>query len=211
MQEPVNTWTHFVTFIVGVVGLILLIILSWGTVSKLVTMLIFGLSILVLYAASTTYHWVKANTKSKRILKKVDHMSIYLLIAGTYTPILYYGLHGNWRLSMLITIWTLTLVGIILKLFCSKVPRSISTLLYVFMGWLAVIPFFQLIHTLPLQAIILMVAGGLAYSMGALIYATKIFNFFPNKFGFHEIFHLFVSAGTILHFIMISVYVLPLH
>lgn len=210
IQEPVNTWTHFITFLAGLVGLIILLVFSWGKPPKLFTMLIFGLSVLILYGASTMYHWVKANTRKKRLLRKMDHMSIFILIAGTYTPILYYGLGGKWRLVMLITIWTLALVGAVLKLFFSNIPRSLSTFLYVFLGWLAIIPFFKLLHTLPIQAIVLMIAGGVAYTLGALIYATKTCNFFPNKFGFHEIFHLFVSAGSVLHFVMIGVYILPI-
>lgn len=210
MKEPVNTLTHFITFLVAIVGLVFLILLSRSTPSALVTMTIYGVSVILLYGASSLYHWVTTTPKKELFLRKMDHCAIYLLIAGSYTPVFYFGLDGLWKWIMLACVWGLTIVGIVMKLFFMNVPRYVSTAFYLILGWIAVIPFVQLIHTLPIGAIVLMILGGVFYSVGAVIYATKCFNFFPGKFGFHEIFHLFIMAGSAVHFAMMVVYILPL-
>ncbi len=210
MKEPVNTWTHFVTFLAGLVGLVFLIILSRDHTSKLITMTIYGVSVILLYGASTLYHWVKTTPQKERMLRKLDHISIFVLIAGTYTPVFYYGLSGAWKWAMLGAIWALALIGIVLKVFFIGVHRSVSTVFYISLGWMALIPLFKLVQALPPGAISLMFLGGVAYTAGGVIYATKKLNLFPNKFGFHEIFHLFVSLGSVLHFVMILRFVLPM-
>ncbi|AQS56785.1 PAQR family membrane homeostasis protein TrhA [Novibacillus thermophilus] len=210
MKEPVNTWTHFVTFIAAIVGLVFLITLTRENMTKLVTMTIYGVSIIVLYGASSLYHWIKTTPRKEYILRKIDHVAIYVFIAGSYTPVFYYGLEGSWRWTMLSAVWVLAFVGIVIKLAFVQTPRLISTAFYVTLGWIAVVPFVQLVDNLPLGAIVLMMAGGIAYTIGAVIYATKSFDFYPNRFGFHEIFHLFVMAGSILHFIMMVAFIVPL-
>ncbi|TCS93493.1 PAQR family membrane homeostasis protein TrhA [Hazenella coriacea] len=209
MKEPVNTWTHFITFLAAIVGLVFLILLSYDNVSKLVTMTIYGVSVILLYGASSLYHWVRTTPNKELILKKIDHIAIYILIAGSYTPVFFFGLEGGWKWTMLIAVWVLTLIGIFLKIWFIHAPRYLSTTFYVCLGWIAVIPMIQLVHSLPLGAIILMFAGGVVYTIGAVIYATKCFDFFPNKFGFHEIFHLFIMGGTIIHFIMMVIFIIP--
>lgn len=208
IKEPVNALTHFAMFLAGLVGLGLLLWKGWGTTAGVTVSLIFGLSIITLYGASTLYHWLKTTPRRELILRKFDHISIYVLIAGTYTPILYYGLEGLWRWIMLATIWGLSTVGAILKVWLVGLPRMLTAGFYLLLGWLAVIPFGQLLQTLARPAMILLVAGGAAYTVGAIIYATKIFNFAPKRFGFHEIFHIFVGLGTVLHFLMIYLFVI---
>lgn len=208
IKEPVNALTHFAMFLFGVVGLGLLIWRAWGTVSGVTVAVVFGLSIILLYGASTLYHWIRTTPKKELLLRKLDHISIYVLIAGTYTPVLYYGLEGRWRWVLLGTIWVLAIVGAVLKIWLVSLPRAVTAGFYLGLGWLAVIPLKQLVQTLPKPAIVLMLAGGLAYTLGAIIYATKIFNFVPKRFGFHEVFHIFVGLGTILHFLMVFLFVL---
>lgn len=210
IKEPVNTWTHFITFLAGIVGLVFLILLSWENTSKLITMTIYGVSVILLYGASSLYHWVKTTPRKELMLKKLDHIAIYILIAGSYTPVFYYGLVGWWKWIMLSAVWALTVIGIVLKLWFIHAPRYVSTAFYVTLGWIAVIPFIQLVDNLPIGAIVMMIAGGVAYTIGAIIYATKCFDFFPNKFGFHEVFHLFVMLGSIVHFIMMLLFIVPL-
>lgn len=207
IKEPVNALTHFAMFLAGLVGLGFLIWKGWGSAAGVTVALIFGLSIITLYGASTLYHWVRTTPKKELLLRKFDHISIYVLIAGTYTPVLYYGLEGLWRWVMLATIWGLSTVGAILKVWLVGLPRMLTAGFYVVLGWLAVIPFGQLLQTLAKPAIVLLIAGGLSYTVGAIIYATKIFNFVPKRFGFHEIFHIFVGLGTVLHFVMIYAFV----
>ncbi|WP_255298513.1 PAQR family membrane homeostasis protein TrhA [Brevibacillus dissolubilis] len=210
MKEPVNTWTHFVPFLAGIVGLVFLILESYQNPSKLITMTIFGASVIILYGASTIYHWIRTTPEKELVLRKIDHMAIFLLIAGTYTPVLYYGLEGAWRWTMLIAVWVLSFIGIAMKIWFMNLPRSVSTVFYVALGWIAVVPFAKLVQSLPVEAIVLMIAGGVAYTIGGIIYGTKKLNFIPNKFGFHEIFHIFVATGTLLHFLMIFIYVMPI-
>lgn len=209
MREPVNTWTHFVSFLAGIVGLVFLILLTYQEPTKLITMIVYGVSLIVLFGASSLYHWVNASSKVQLALRKFDHIAIYFFIAGSYTPIVYVGLEGAWRLTMLICVWSLAIIGMILKLWFMNVPRMVSTIFYVTLGWLAVVPFGQFIDNLPIKAIILLIAGGVAYTVGAIIYATKIFDFIPNKFGFHEVFHIFIMLGSLAHFLMILLYIVP--
>jgi hemolysin III len=173
-------------------------------------MTVYGLSLIVLYGVSALYHWVKTSPSKERALRKMDHITIYIFIAGSYTPVFYYGLNGAWKWTMLVAIWVLAFTGVILKIFYNNAPRSVSTAFYVTLGWIALVPFVKLIESIPVGGIVLMVAGGVAYTVGAVIYATKCFDFIPNRFGFHEIFHLFIMAGSITHFFMIIYYIMPL-
>jgi len=210
MKEPVNTWTHFVPFLAAIAGLIVIIVKTIGDPAKLITLTVYGSSVISLFGMSSFYHWLKLSPKKELLLRKLDHMAIYLLIAGSYTPVLFYGLQGMWRGVMLTLIWVLAVTGILLKIWFINAPRKLSTALYIFLGWLAVIPFYQLVHTFSTGAILLMIFGGVSYTIGAVIYGTKRLNFFPEKFGFHEIFHLFVALGGVLHFLMMVIYILPL-
>lgn len=209
MREPVNTWTHFVMFLAGIVGLLLMILKAWGVPELFFAVVIFGISIITLYGASSIYHWVRTTAKKEMLLRKIDHISIYFLIAGTYTPILMQCLEGLWKWIMLGTIWSLSLIGAALKVWFMKIPRYISTLFYLGLGWMAIIPIKKLMVVLPTAGMVLLLAGGIAYTIGGIIYATKMFNFIPHKFGFHEVFHIFVGLGTVLHFLMIYIFVIP--
>jgi hemolysin III len=206
-KEPVNAWTHALTALAGVVGLVFLIVFTAQSPGKLASMIIYGASVIVLFAASAIYHAVHTTPKKELLLKKIDHISIFLLIAGTYTPVLAFGLTGAWRITMLALVWGIAMLGILMKVFFINVPRSWSTVLYVALGWIAVIPFVKLVHAYPPGAMWFMIGGGIAYTIGAVIYATKKPDPFPGKFGFHEIFHLWVTAGSALHFVMILRYI----
>lgn len=210
MREPVNTWTHLLTLIAAVAGLVLLIVLSKDNLSKLITLTVYGSTVILLYGASSLYHWVKTTPRKNLVLKKIDHAAIYLLIAGSYTPVFYYGLTGSWRLVMLTLVWVLAFTGILLKMWFIKAPRYVSAVFYLLLGWIALVPLYQLFKNLPSGAIVLMFTGGVLYTIGAVIYALKCFDFFPNRFGFHEIFHLFISAGSAVHFAMMVRYIVPL-
>jgi hemolysin III len=210
MKEPVNTWTHLIGFIFGVPALILLMVNSAGERPKLVVMGVYGISILLLYAASATYHWIRTTPKKELLLRKLDHIAIFLLISGSYTPVFYYGLEGSWRIVMLSSVWGVALLGIFLKIFYMKLPRLVSTSVYLLMGWIALIPFIKLINGLPTGALILIMAGGLSYTVGGIIYGTKRPRFFTGRVGFHEVFHVFVLVGTTLHFFMVFHYILPM-
>ncbi len=210
IKEPMNTLTHFIPFIAAWFGLVSLIILSYGNLSKTITMSIYGASVIALYGTSTLYHALRTTPKKEIILRKVDHMMIYVLIAGSYTPVFYYGLEGAWRWVMLAAVWALALIGIVLKIWFINAPRYVSTSFYVTLGWIALVPIVQLVNNLPLGALIMMVAGGVMYTVGAIIYAAKIFKLPKLRLGFHEIFHIFIATGTFIHFLMILIYFVPM-
>jgi hemolysin III len=156
-----------------------------------------------MFTASGTYHMVIARDSIILNLRKLDHSAIYLLIAGTYTPICVYFFNGFWQYGMLILIWSLAIIGIVVKLFVINAPRWINAGVYLIMGWLAIMGIQEILRTMPTAAIIWLVLGGLFYSVGAIIYITKFLDFFPGKFGFHEVWHIFVILGALSHYFVI--------
>ncbi|MGE5579452.1 MAG: PAQR family membrane homeostasis protein TrhA [Bacillota bacterium] len=205
IREPVNAWTHFVTLIVAFISLPFLIVLTSSSITEMLVVTVYGLSMVALYGASTLYHWKITTPRKELLLRRLDHGSINLLIAGSATPIFYYGLSGVWRTVMLAVMWGLALFGGVFQVVFIKAPRWLKTVLYMLLGWVAVIPFPQLMKTLPRPATVLILLGGLSYTIGGIVYATKRMNFVPGRFGFHEVFHLFVSVGTLVHFAAVVV------
>tara|TARA_R100000541_G_scaffold59235_1_gene72389 strand:+ start:19069 stop:19575 length:507 start_codon:yes stop_codon:yes gene_type:complete len=153
-----------------------------------------------MFASSAVYHAVNVSSDTEERFRMIDHIMIYLVIAGTYTPICTIVLDGSWRLWMLIGIWSFALIGIIKKVFWMSAPRWFSTVLYLLMGWIAVIIFPKLWDQLPHMFSYWVAIGGLFYTIGAIIYGVKKPDPFPRVFGFHEIWHLFVLGGAFSHF-----------
>jgi hemolysin III len=212
LREPINSLTHGIGAVLSLVGFILLLYeaIAHGSVSHIVAFSMFGLSMVLLYTASSLYHALPVKEKTLLLLQKLDHSMIYVLIAGTYTPICLLVLEGGWKWSLFITVWTLAVVGIIKKFLWINAPRWLSTLFYLGMGWLAVLTFPTLMGKLPLGFLIWIAIGGIAYTLGAVIYGIQKPNPIPKWFGHHEIWHLFVLAGTFSHFWAIYQY-LPLY
>ena len=209
LREPVNGLTHFFSAIVAVGGLIALLVIGWGNPGKEVSLAVYGVSVILLFAASATYHMVKARPQVIEILRKFDHSAIYLLIAGTYTPICFNMFTGFWQWGMLSIVWALALVGIGFKIFIIKAPRWLSAGIYVLMGWLCLLALKEVLAALPMAALVWLAVGGIIYTLGAVVYITKIFNFVPGKFGFHEVWHIFVILGALAHFMAVLVYIAP--
>jgi hemolysin III len=212
VKDPVSGFSHLVGAILSAIGLYYLVryAAANGTVWHIVSFSIFGTSLILLYTASTLYHLLVVSERGSVILRKIDHMMIYVLIAGTYTPMCLIPLRGSWGWSILISIWGIAMVGIILKILWFNAPRWLYTLFYLVMGWLIVIAFAPLVRTMPVGAILWLVAGGLLYTVGAIIYGTKWPRLKSKVFGFHEVFHLFVLYGSFCHFWMMFKYVLYL-
>lgn len=202
IREPVNGLTHGLGAVLAVVGLIMMVYdaLSLNSINHVVAFSIFGASMVLLYTSSSLYHSLPVKEKTLHFFQKLDHSMIYVLIAGSYTPICLIVLDGSWKWGLLITVWTLASLGIIKKFLYMNIPRWISTMLYLAMGWMGVILFPTLFERLPLAFLGWILAGGLAYSLGAVIYGMKKPNPIPEWFGHHEIWHLFVLAGTFSHF-----------
>jgi hemolysin III len=209
LREPVNGLTHFFAAIVAIAGLVALLIVGHQNIGKQVSLGIYGVTVILLFAASATYHMVKANPRVLEILRKFDHSAIYLLIAGSYTPICYNMFTGFWKWGLLAIIWAFALIGVIIKVFVIKAPRWTTAGVYLVMGWMVVFALQEMLTRLSVGALVWLGLGGLIYTLGAIVYITKIFDFIPGKFGFHEIWHIFVILGALAHFIAIIVYVAP--
>lgn len=209
LREPVSGLTHLAGALLSVFGLVLLIHRGLMAESSIVfsALTIFGITLILLYTASSLYHLLPLSEDGVRLLRKFDHMMIYVLIAGTYTPISLIILDGLFGWSLFIVMWSLTAIGIVFKTFWFQAPKWISLVMYIGMGWLGLLAFPTLMDTLPLAALIWILMGGLAYTVGAVIYGLKKPDPLPRVFGFHEIWHLFVMAGSFCHFWVVYAYV----
>jgi hemolysin III len=181
-----------------------------GRADQIVAFGIFGLSLIALYAASTLYHLLPLSPAGVARLRRVDHMMIFVLIAGTYTPFCLLALDGGWRAGLLILAWGFALCGILLKLLWMGAPRWLSVALYLGMGWVAVIAAPALFQAVPPGGMAWVLGGGFIYSVGAIVYGLRRPNLVPGVFGFHELWHLFVVAGSACHFWAVLHYVAPL-
>jgi hemolysin III len=210
LREPVSGLTHLAGVLLALVALIVLLTRAGGRLDQLVAFGIFGLSLIALYSASALYHLLPVSPAATARLRRLDHMTIFILIAGTYTPVCVLALEGGWRAGLLGLIWTLALCGVALKLLWMEAPRWLSVGVYLAMGWLAVIAASAIFRAIPYGGIAWILGGGLVYSAGALIYALKRPNLVPGVFGFHELWHLFVLAGSACHFWAILRYIAPI-
>ena len=204
IKDPVSCLTHLAGAIASIVGMIFLILLAVreGTPWHIVGFSIFGASLILLYSASTIYHMLDISDRVNLILRKVDHMMIFVLIAGTYTPICITALRGGLGWTLLVVIWTAGILGMILKGVWMNAPRWLSTLIYAVMGWMIILAIYPLAKAIPAQGTVFLVMGGLFYTIGAVIYGLKWPKINFKYFGFHEIFHIFVLAGSLSHFFM---------
>lgn len=164
---------------------------------------IFGASMIMLYSASAIYHMLDLGEAKNRMLRRIDHTMIFYLIAGTYTPVCLIALRGPWGWSILGTVWGLALAGTFMKIFWLRAPRALSTAIYVIMGWIVVVAFYPLLKAVSTGAFLLLLAGGLCYTAGAVIYALKRPRLNIPGLGFHEIFHIFVLLGSAFHVLFI--------
>jgi hemolysin III len=203
LREPISALTHLAAAIFSIFGLFSLIYFCWGDLPKTITLIIYGISLILMFSASGTYHLVIAKDSIILKLRKLDHSAIYLLIAGSYTPICYFFFEGFWQYGMLAIIWGLAIIGVFVKLFVINAPRWVTAGVYLLMGWLAIMGVEEILRSIPIMAIFWLVVGGLFYSIGAIVYITKTGNFIPDVFGFHEIWHIFVILGAVSHYILI--------
>lgn len=203
LREPVNSLTHWAGALLAAAGLVALLIVGWSTPAKIISLLVYGLSLIAMFSASATYHMVRAKDKVLLLLRKLDHSAIYLLIAGTYTPFCVNAFDGFWKWGMLSIIWALAIVGIVIKVFYIKAPRWLNAGVYVVMGWLCLGAAGQMLTALPAWVFAWLLAGGIIYTLGAVVYITKFFNFRPGVFGFHEVWHIFVMLAAFAHFIAV--------
>ena len=205
-KDPGSAINHFIGWLMALFAAVPLILCACTKPDKIyvISLSIFVICMLLLYAASTLYHSLDINEKVNKRLKKFDHMMISVLIAGTYTPVCLISLPKNVGYPLLAIVWGIAILGIVLKAFWVTCPKWVSSVLYIGMGWTCVLAFTQLLNSLSRASFMWLLAGGLIYTIGGVIYALKlpIFNSKHKNFGSHEIFHLFVMGGSICHFVV---------
>ena len=211
IREPGSAITHFIGMMSAAFAAVPLLIKA-GVSSgwqNMATMAVFMGSMVLLYGASTLYHSVNLTGRRLRIFKKIDHMMIFVLIAGSYTPVCLIILGGYIGYTMLAVVWGIAAAGMLIKAFWVTCPKWFSSLIYIAMGWVCVFVFSHLWNTLPISGFLWLLAGGVIYTIGGVIYALKLpfFNSHHKAFGSHEIFHLFCMAGSVCHFIFMYLYV----
>ncbi|ADL49913.1 PAQR family membrane homeostasis protein TrhA [Clostridium cellulovorans] len=210
-REPVSGFTHLGGAIVSLIGMLILITKTLSNSSSsslaLIGVILFGVSLILLYSASSIYHLAVARDTIIFYLRKLDHSMIYVLIAGTYSPVCLTVLQGKLRWIIFATIWGLALIGVLMKLFYFKGPRWISTLSYIGMGWLAVFLIPKLLGAISVWAVTLLIAGGVLYTVGAVFYQLEKGNT-RRTFGAHEVFHIFVLLGSLSHYLMVFIYLI---
>lgn len=211
IREPINAFTHLFGAALSIIGTIILLIFGGKgnplPTTAIISIIIFGLSLVALYTTSGIYHLVQATDSVLLKLKKLDHSMIFILIAGSYTPFCLLSLTGAWRWGIIITVWSLALLGITLKIFWINMPRWLSTGFYIGMGWIALFALKPLYHSLSLGGFVWLALGGVMYTVGGIIYGIKKPNF-SSYLGFHEIFHIFVMLGSACHYWAVFNYVI---
>ncbi|UZJ60771.1 hemolysin III family protein [Pseudomonas sp. KU26590] len=201
--EKFNAWTHLVGAILATIGAVWMLVVATmtGDIWKIVSVAVYGVALVMLYSASTVYHSVRG--RAKVIMQKVDHFSIYLLIAGSYTPFCLVTLHGTWGWTLFGIVWALAIIGILQEIKPRSEARVMSIVIYAVMGWIVLVAVKPLIAALGMAGFIWLALGGLFYTVGIIFFAfdTKVRHF-------HGVWHLFVIAGSLLHFVAITRYVL---
>lgn len=212
LREPFSGLSHLAGGVLAVAGLAALLATAAlaGSLERGIASGIYGGSLVALYAASALYHLLPVSEAATARLRKLDHAMIFVLIAGTYTPVCLLALEGVWRWGLLGSVWTLALGGVLLKLRRVGSYPWLTVSLYLGLGWMSVAALPALARALPVEGVVWILVGGLVYSAGAIVYAARRPDFFPGVFGHHELWHLFVLAGSACHFWAMARYVAPL-
>lgn len=210
-KDPGSAITHFIGWLMAVFAAVPLLLKAAGEPDRihLISLTVFMVSMIALYGASTIYHTLDISPRVNRILRKIDHMMIFVLIAGTYTPMCVIAIGGALGYTLLAVVWGIALAGILLKAFWITCPKWFSSVLYIGMGWVCVLAFTQILNALSPAAFAWLLAGGVIYTVGGVIYALKVplFDAKHKNFGSHEIFHLFVMGGSFCHYVMMYQFV----
>lgn len=203
-QEKISFYSHLTGAIAAIAGTVWLIRIVRSSAAHLVVSMVYGFSVILLFSASAAYHGLKQSDDEISLWRKLDHIAIFFMIAGAYTPVCYVYLSGHWRWSIIIIQWSLVLAGLFLKFFYLNAPRYFSTLIYLFMGWIGIIAIKEFLTTMPPDALFYLFAGGISFTVGAIFYAIEK-PVFRSGFGFHEIFHLFVLLGAGFHYLLVYI------
>ncbi|WP_088072595.1 PAQR family membrane homeostasis protein TrhA [Gottfriedia luciferensis] len=211
MREPINSLTHLIGALLSLVGLLAMIFkttYSGASALQISAVIAFGISMILLYSASTTYHMVKASDKIIAFLRRMDHSMIFILIAGTYTPFCLISLNGKIGWIMFSIVTFIAFCGVLFKLVWFNCPRWLSTTLYIALGWVIIIASSPLSDAISTKGMFSLILGGVFYTVGGLIYAVKPKFLSLKNWGFHEIFHIFIMLGTLCHFVCVYYFVI---
>lgn len=207
LKAPLAGSIHLVGAMLSIPALVVLILIGSGSAWKVVSLSIYGVSLFILFTFSVLYHWLPQSAGGKyQIFRKLDHLAIYFLIAGTYTPFCLNTMRGTLGWTIFGLIWGMAIFGIVIQSIYINAPRWLTTTIYIFMGWLILFAIRPLMASLPIGGILWLVAGGVIYSVGGVIYTIKRPNIHP-KFGYHELWHSMVLLGAACHFVAILLYV----
>lgn len=199
-KDPWSSATHFAGFVAAIVGLVYLVVPSAHSAAKLTAMALYGSSLVLLFGASTLYHFLDLGERGNRWLRRLDHSAIFALIAGSYMPPLFHLLDGPMRIAMISVVGGIAVLGIVVKLAWIDSPSWLGLSLYLALGWIALIPMSSMLPRASFLSIALLVGGGVVYTLGAAVYARRWPDPWPDTFGHHEVWHLFVLGGAVLHF-----------
>jgi hemolysin III len=202
-QELFNFYSHLAGMIAAVIGTVYLAIAASFSASGLVTALIYGISVVFLFSASSLYHAFKKKENELSFWRRMDRLAIFFMIAGTFTPVCYFCLDGAYRWSMIAFQWCLVGVGVISQIFFPRAPRKLYAVIYLFMGWSGLFTIKQILANMSISQEVLLFSGGAAFTLGGIIYAIKRPKILPGIFSFHELFHIMVLIGGVLHYAMI--------
>jgi hemolysin III len=205
-----STYSHLLGVVLSLVALVALVVQSADNPARVVAFSIYGVSMVLLYSASTMYHWLHVSPRAEDLLKRLDHAAIFILIAGSYTPVCLVTLRGGWGWSLFAVVWAAALAGVTLKLFFEHISPWPTTALYLGMGWFAIVAVVPLVREVQLEGLLWLLAGGILYTVGAIIHTVRRPNPVPDVFEAHEVFHVFVLAGSAVHFSFMMRYVMPL-
>ncbi len=209
VREPFSGISHLAGAILSLMGMIALLVAAHGKPMHVLSFIIYGLSLVILYTGSALYHSLYCSPKHMDHLQRFDHSAIYLLIAGTYAPVCLVLLKGSFGWSILAIQYVLTITGILCGLFIKNLPHWPRVVLYILMGWLALVALPALHSILPLAGLAWLIGGGLVYSIGVIFYATNRPRLWPGKFGAHDLWHVFVLAGSACHYILVYFFIAP--
>ncbi len=209
LKDPMSGLTHFIGFLLSIAALVVLIVkgVKINSPWHIVTYSIFGSGLILLYLASTLYHWIPIHGRGERILRRLDHIMIFVLIAASYTPVCLIPLRGGWGWSIFGVVWGIAILGILFKVFYIHAPDWLAATIYVGLGWMALIAIVPLVSRLQVPALIWLFLGGIFYSVGAIIYAIEKPRLWPNVFGAHDLFHILVMLGSGAHFWLMYRYI----
>ena len=209
IKDPGSAITHFIAMVLAIAAMTPLLVKASQKSGHFLSLLIFFFFLIGLYGASTIYHTLDISPKINQMLRKLDHMMIFILIAGTYTPVCMIVLGDRTGWLLLALVWAIAAVGIVINAFWITCPKWFSSLIYIAMGWVCILAITKIISALPKAGFLWLLAGGIIYTLGGIIYALKlpIFNSRHKNFGSHEIFHLFVMGGSLCHYVMMYQFV----